>query len=66
MPATPTSEMESTCVAHHFGSNQRFFGNRQVAGSGAHQRDFSFTQDGAVAPDAQGARGREVLGIGKG
>ena len=50
-------------VAHHFGGDLRFFRHEEIAGAGAHDRDLAFAMNGAVAPDADRARKREVFGV---
>ena len=49
-------------VAHDFGGDPRLFRHRNVAGSRADHRDFAFAPRLAVAPEADRARGREILG----
>ena len=64
MPATPMSQMESTSIAHDFGGDLRFFGHGQIAGAGANHGDIAFAVQRAVAPDADGAGGWEIFGVG--
>ena len=51
-------------IAHDFGGDLRFLGDEEIAGAGAHHRDDSFAVRLAVAPDADGAGGREAFGFG--
>ena len=43
-------------VAHDLGGDLSFFGNRNIAGAGAHYGDDAFSTNGLVAPESNGAR----------
>jgi hypothetical protein len=51
-------------VAHCLGGDLRLLGHEDVAGAGADHGDLALAVDGAVPPHADGARQREVLGVG--
>ena len=52
-------------IAHDLGGGLGLFGDGHVAGAGADHGDSAFAGDGAVAPEADDAREREVVGAGE-
>ena len=62
MPATPTSAMSSSCVAHEARRDCCFFRYGQVAGSGADHADGALAGDGGCLMQGDSARGLVIFG----
>lgn len=53
-------------VTHHFRSHPSFFGNRDVARTGAHDGDFALAAQLTILPEPNRAGRRKMLTAGKG